>query len=125
MDLPDWDIFGLVAKVDTGARTSAIHVENVQENGDGTVSFEVVLSRKAQHKRVPVTSVVVRQATVRSSRGVADDRIVVSTRLQLGGIEKVIELTLVSRQKMKCRMLLGRTALKGDFVVDVSEVHAT
>jgi hypothetical protein len=118
VDLPDWGVDGLRAKLDTGARTSALHVTHVTEHGDGTVTFDV-LPRRRSDRKVPVTAVLVRRARVRSSTGTVTTRHVVRTRLRLGAIEREIELTLVDRGTMIHRILIGRTGLVG-VVVDPS-----
>ncbi|MEO8555018.1 MAG: RimK/LysX family protein [Kofleriaceae bacterium] len=118
VDLPDWGIDGLRAKLDTGARTSALHVTHVMELGDGRVTFEV-LPRRRSDRRVPVTALLVRITRVRSSTGSVTTRHVVRTRLRMGTIEREIELTLVDRGAMIHRMLIGRTGLTG-VVVDPS-----
>ena len=65
-----------------------------------------------------VTAPVTRRSRVRSASGHAADRIFVTTTLRLGGVEKPVELSLVCRRKMRRRVLLGRRALAGDFLVD-------
>ncbi len=125
MNLPDWGVFGLAAKIDTGARTSAIHVENIEVTGESSIKFDVILSRKQLHRRVTVATDWVRRARIRSSSGEVQERFVVTTRLVMGGIEKQIELSLVSRQKMLCRMLLGRSALGDDFAINAAEKYLT
>jgi hypothetical protein len=117
--LPDWGISHLNAKVDTGARTSALHVEDLVESGPGHVRFNVVVSLKP-HIVHPVRAKVVRWGRMRSSTGHASQRLVVRTRLRLGTVEKDIDISLISREKMRYRMLLGRQALARDFIVDVA-----
>jgi hypothetical protein len=114
VDLPEWGIRGLRAKVDTGARTSALHVENVQERPRGRVRFEVVLDRR--EGRVRVEARVRRRARVRSSTGHWTTRTFVATRLELGPLTRDIEVGLVDREQMIHRMLLGRAALTGCLV---------
>lgn len=125
VDLPEWGIEKLVVKVDSGARTSAIHVENLRELPDKMLHFEVVLSRRFNHKRVSVETPWVRRTRVRSSNGEIQERYVVQTRMVLGPVEKDIELTLVSREGMLVRMLLGRSAIGSDFVVYPDLKHMT
>lgn len=120
IDLPDWGVEHLRVKIDTGARTSALHVDEVEEMSGGYVRFWVVLDRKRAHRRVQVEAPVTRRSRVRSSSGRAEDRIFVSTRMKLGAVEKEIEISLASREPMIFRMLLGRTALHHDFLVDPS-----
>lgn len=120
VELPDWGISGLRAKVDTGARTSALHVENIRELPRDRVRFEVVLHRRKRDRRVRVVTRVRRRSRVRSSSGHQEPRIFVATRLRLGDDEREIELSLVDRERMIHRMLLGRAAVQGRFLVDVS-----
>lgn len=123
VDLPDWGIKRLGAKVDTGAQTSALHVENIESIGRGRIRFDVVVHREKRDRHFPVTARVVRRARVRSSNGHYDVRYFVETTVRIGPVEKTIEVSLVDRGKMAHRMLLGRSALRGDFVVDVSRRH--
>lgn len=121
VSLPDWGIDQIIAKIDTGARTSALHVENLVEHGNKWLEFEVVLGKVGNHKHIPVRCKFVRRARVRSSSGHTSDRYVVRTTLKIGDVAKKVEISLVSRRKMECRMLIGRTALSEDFFVDVSK----
>ncbi len=120
VDFVDWGISRLNAKVDTGARTSALHVEDMEYLPDDYASFDVVLSRIKSHRRKHVLAKISRWAKVRSSNGQYTTRCFVRTRIRIGPIEKEIELSLVSREKMSFRMILGREALERDFVIDVS-----
>lgn len=120
VDLPDWGVRRLRAKVDTGARTSALHVEDIEEMPRGRVRFDVILDRKKRHRRIQVESRVHRRGRVRSSTGHYTTRFFVKTRLRLGPSEREIEISLVDREKMLHRMLLGRSALEGLYLVDVS-----
>ena len=120
IDFPDWHIRGLKAKVDTGARSSALHVEELVEIEPGVVSFYVVLNRKSRSRR-HVQAPIVKWARVRSSTGIYRRRCFVRTRVAIGAVEKEIEVSLVCREKMLFRMLLGRQALRRDFVVDVNK----
>ncbi len=118
VDFPRWGIDGVKAKVDTGARTSALHVENLEAIDGDHVAFDVVTGRtKRRHHRV--VAEVLKWARVRSSNGHYMERCFICTRVRIGALEKDIELSLVSREKMQFRMLLGREALKHDFLVDV------
>jgi hypothetical protein len=120
VDLPDWGISRLRAKIDTGARTSALHVENLVDLGGARVGFDVRLHRKRQDRRMHVVAKVTRRGRVRSSSGHYENRIFVRTRFRIGPILRPIEISLVDRQGMLFRMLIGRTALAGSFVIDPS-----
>jgi hypothetical protein len=121
---PEWGINHIRAKVDTGARTSAIHVDHVEDLGEGRVRFDVVLKRTdPPEKYVPVEAELVRTSTVKPSTGKTQQRPVVRAMIHVGPVRKEIEISLVSRPHMTCRMLLGRTALGGDFLIDASLDH--
>lgn len=117
VSLPDWGIPRLKAKIDTGARTSAIHVGALEELPDGRVRFEVVIKEKPELHTTWVEARPVRETTVKPSSGVRQRRLVFRTRLAIGPIEREIELTLVSRKGMLCRMLVGRMALPPNALV--------
>jgi len=120
VDLPDWGVERLRAKIDTGARTSALHVQKVEELEGDRVRFSIVLHRNRHDERVTVEAPVSRRSRVRSSSGRAQERIFVKTTLVLGDVVKEIEVSLASRKRMIFRMLLGRQALGEDFLIDAS-----
>ncbi len=118
VDLPIWGIRRIKAKADTGARSSALHVENVSILPGNRVHFEVRLRRKNRDKRVAVEAPIVRRGRVKPSSGVSEARIFVRTTLRIGEVEEDIEVSLVDRENMIFRMLLGREALGKRFLVD-------
>jgi len=123
---PDWGIKRVRAKIDTGARTSAIHVAQIEELDSGHIRFEVVVRERPSRKTIWIDAErVVRESTVKPSSGDLQQRPVVKTRIILGGIQREIELSLVCRAGMLCRMLIGRTALEGAFLVDSSRKYVT
>lgn len=123
ISLPDWGIDRLVAKIDTGAKTSAIHAENIEELEGDRVKFEVITSRSSKKKPIVVETDIARKTIVRSSSGKAQTRYVVKTTLCMAGVCRKIEITLSSRKRMSRRMLVGRTTLAGNFIVDASQTH--
>ncbi len=125
VSFPEWGIFRIIAKIDTGAKTSSIHAENIVEHDDGTIEFDVVTKVRTASTWVRVRAPITRKTSVRSSSGRAQARYVVSTKIVLGGIEKEVEITLNSRKKMLRRMLVGRSTLAGTFLVDSGECHLT
>lgn len=124
MDFPDWGIKHLHAKIDTGARTSALDVDHIEMLPHHRVRFNIVLTKRAK-KRIThiVTADISRISYVKSSPIHKEKRIFVKTLIKLGPIAKEIEINLVDRSNMVYRMLLGRSALKSDFLVDVE--HAS
>jgi len=117
VSLPCWGVDRIRAKVDTGARSSALDVRRIHEAGDERVVFDLVVSRKPL-RTITCEADIVRRAHVKSSSGDGRDRIFVRTRMRLGEVEKEIEVGLVCRKHMICRMLIGRRALRPEFVVD-------
>ena len=124
VDFPDWGVKSLRARIDTGARTSALHVENVRLLAGSRVRFDVRLRRDDPTARVTVETKVSRRTPVRSSTGQAQARVFVKAHVLLGGREQLIEVGLVDRSHMLYRMLLGRSALERRFLVDVSRRYA-
>lgn len=121
--LPDWGIRSVRAKIDTGARTSAIHTGAIETLDDGRIRFEVIVRERPVRKTVWVTAEPVRESVVKPSTGEKQQRIVCRTRMRLGPVEREIELSLVPRDGMLCRMLLGRKGLDGRFIVDPSRKY--
>lgn len=124
VDFPDWGVRELSARVDTGALSSALHVENVHELAGSRVRFDVRLLRADATARVTIETKVSRRAPVRSSTGKSETRLFVKAHVRLGGVEQQIEVGLVDRRNMLYRMLLGRTALHGRYLVDVTKRYA-
>lgn len=115
---PDWHVRNIAVKADTGARTGAIDVAEIEELPDDMVRFAIRVNRKTGRMSRHITAKIARRTRVRSAFGHAHDRLFVETTLKLGGVTKTVELGLVSRKKMLCRVLLGRKALEHDFLVD-------
>lgn len=121
VELPTWGI-RIRAKVDTGAKSSAIDCADITELPDERVRFTIRLDRK-EKKQVTVEEPIALRKRVRSSTGVGHDRIFVETTLRLGESEKKVLINLVCRKTMIHRMLLGRETLGGSFLVDSSVDH--
>lgn len=121
ISLPELGIEAVKAKVDSGARSSALHtfeLETFSENGIARVRFSI---HPYQHDASVVKTCVAElldERNVTDSGGHTELRPVISTTLRLGGVTKKIEITLTNRENMKFRMLLGRTAMTGDFLID-------
>jgi len=113
------------AKVDTGARNSSIHAKNIvdfERDGETWVRFEVVNQKK---ERVTLELPLARQATIKRHFGKRQYRHVVMLGICLGDIYKETEVTLVDREGFLYDMLLGRSFLKGDFIIDISETFTS
>jgi hypothetical protein len=123
---PEWDVRPLKAKIDTGARTSALDVlsyDLLEADGQKVAELRLALTRKEPRKFQLVRAPVLGTVLVRNSSGVRERRPVVETAIRLGPVVKRVALTVTNRARMRFRMLLGRKALEGDFLVDVSKQY--
>jgi hypothetical protein len=114
--LPELGIPAIKAKIDTGARTSALHayfVEPFVRDGCAWVRFGVHPLPRRQSLELVCEAPVKDRRLVSDSGGHKEWRYVIETQLALAGHRQRIELTLTNRDTMLFRMLLGRTALQG------------
>jgi hypothetical protein len=114
--LPMLQIPAIKAKIDTGARTSALHaffVEPFERNGMQMVRFGVHPLQKRLDLEIICEAPVKDYRAVSDSGGHREMRYVIETEVVLGDLKKRIEMTLTNRDNMKFRMLLGRTAMEG------------
>jgi hypothetical protein len=119
VDIPSFGLFGIEARVDTGAQTSALHVDALADLGGGRVAFEV-RPGGARGAKQRLVLPIARRGRVRVSTGALASRVFVAARVQIGPVLRRVEVGLVDRRKMEFPMLLGRSALSGYFVVDPS-----
>jgi len=124
--LPGLGIKAIKAKVDTGARSSSLHAFNLrQSERDGVtwVHFLVHPVQRRTDETIEVEAPVLDFRSVRSSSGKAETRPVIVTEVALFGTAWPVELTLASRDQMGFRMLLGRQAFRGRFLVDAGKSY--
>ncbi|MCR9218265.1 MAG: RimK/LysX family protein [bacterium] len=120
---PELGIGPIRAKIDSGANTSALHVSDVERIDGDRVSFHIALDRHGRRLSDRLEAPIVRTSTVRSSTGHAQERFVVPLKLAVGENEFEVEVSLVCRKGMLCRMLLGRRALADRFLVDAASMY--
>jgi hypothetical protein len=121
VELPGLGGARLKAKIDTGARTSALHafdLEVSELDGATMASFELHPLQRSARETVRVQAEVAEFRMVRSSNGKVEKRPVIRTDVTLGEVTWPVEVTLTSRDEMGFRMLLGRTAVRRRFLVD-------
>jgi hypothetical protein len=119
--LPDLGVKAIKAKIDTGARSSAIHAFHIERFSRGDqdfVRFQMhPIQRETKHT-VTAEAPLLDQRHIRNSGGHAELRLVILTHAELKDHRWLIELTLTNRDVMGFRMLLGRAAVREHFLVD-------
>lgn len=118
--LPELGVDAIKMKVDTGAKTSCLHAFRLEPfERDGSPWLRIWLHPEQNSDREHVCEApIADQREVTDSGGHRELRYVIRSHLRLGNFAKPIELTLTNRDTMKFRMLLGRQAMRGNFVVD-------
>jgi hypothetical protein len=119
--LPQLGIAYIKPKIDTGARSSSLHASEVEEFQRGEKTFVRFKVHPIQRKRdfgVEAEAEVLEYRNVTSSSGQKSRRPVILTEIRILGETWPIELTLANRDEMGFRMLLGREAIRGRFLVD-------
>lgn len=121
VSIPEWGLAGVEAKIDTGAFTSSIDVSRVVifSRGDGSPpQAEIIIDAGGEHRAVTVPIIGFRR--VRNPSGQVTNRPIVEAKLSLAGKRFRTPVNLHRREGMRCRMIVGRRALAGRFIVDVS-----
>ena len=120
--IPDLGIESVKAKIDTGAKTSALHalhIKRFEKDGQPMVRFDVHPLQRDAKLTITCEAPIVDERKVRSSNGQEASRPVIQVEIELHGKRFPIELTLTNRDEMGFRMLLGRQAFRKRFLVDV------
>ncbi|HEY9771381.1 MAG TPA: RimK/LysX family protein [Coleofasciculaceae cyanobacterium] len=119
--LPQLEINQIKAKIDTGARSSALHAFNIRElsqNGKRIIRFQVHPVQRNSKTTKTTQAELLEYRKIRNSGGITQLRPVIKTEVKLGDQSWVIELSLTDRDVMGFRMLLGRQAVRNKFLVD-------
>lgn len=116
--LPQLGIPALKVKVDSGARTSALHAFGIERLNGARVRFRVHPDQNHDAAEVVAEADLVDERVVRTSGGHSELRPVVRTQMTVGELEFPVELTLSNRAMLGFRMLLGREAIRGRFLID-------
>jgi ribosomal protein S6--L-glutamate ligase len=116
--LPDLGLAALKAKIDTGARTSALHMSSVTSVSSSRIRFVVHPVPGRADLAITCSAPLAGERSVISSNGERETRYVITSTLALAGRQWPIELTLTNRETMRARMLLGRQALRQAIRID-------
>ncbi len=125
--LPELGLTAIKAKIDTGARTSALHaidiVEETADDGKVFVNFTTQPVQNNDAIQLRCRAPLVDKRKVTDSGGHASERLIVSTSLAIGGRVMDVEVSLTDRTGLLLRMLVGRTSLVPNFKVDPSQSY--
>lgn len=126
--LPELGIPAIKAKLDTGARTSALHtfqIDFFHDRGSKHVRFGIHPIRKRLDIEIFCEAEVTDFRSVTDSGGHRNKRYIITTPVAIAGESWPIEVSLASREKMLFRMLIGRTAMLGRLIVDPNRSYTT
>jgi hypothetical protein len=118
VSLPGLGIGRFIAKIDTGARSAALHATDIELSGHH-VRFTVTIGGRNHHCELPLKG----RRWVKSSNGFSEHRAVVETEVRIGRERLAIEVTLTDRTDMGVPMLLGRLSLGARFLVHPARSH--
>lgn len=121
--LPELGIRGIQVRMDTGAKTSSLHVDNItptHKDGKPWVTFDIHPDIYNVKKLVQASAQIHDVRTVRSSNGTSEERFVIRTPFQLGDDTWPIEITLTNRSEMSFLMLFGREGMGDRVLIDPS-----
>jgi len=122
--LPALGLPALRAKIDTGARTSALHAFDIEAFGPSSapkVRFAIHPIPGRDDVSIPCSAAIIDRREVTSSNGESEWRYVIASDIVLGGHRWPIEITLTDRSQLTYRMLLGRQALRDDMIITPSQ----
>lgn len=122
--LPELGISQMAAKIDTGARTSALHAEDreiFERNGERWVRFRAPKVKNQPARLIEAPIKVERE--IKNTSGIPENRFVIRTLLMLGSHRWHIDVSLADRDAMTFDLIIGRTALKGRRVL-VDPAHS-
>lgn len=121
---PEWNLFGLEAKIDTGAYTSALHCKEIYvkiiENVP-TLFFRLLDESHPEYSNEEHSFSKFTKKMVKSSFGEQEERYIIKTGILFGKRKIICSISLTDRTNMRYPVLIGRKTIKGKFVVDVSK----
>jgi ribosomal protein S6--L-glutamate ligase len=119
--LPELGIELIKAKIDSGAKTTALHADNLTKfsrDGEYWVKFSLHPLKSKPELLVECEAKLLEKRIIKSSNGTKEERFVIETQLVLGNSSYPIEVTLTNRKLMGFQMLLGRQAMNKRVLID-------
>lgn len=123
VDIPEWNIYDIEAKIDTGAYTSSLHCHHIVQINDDAVRFNLLDPSHESYDEKLFELPVYKTKSVKSSNGTVEERIIIQTTIVIAGQSVDAQLSLTDRSEMRFPLLIGRRLLKGRFLVDVTRKY--
>ncbi|GAA5520708.1 RimK/LysX family protein [Aliifodinibius salicampi] len=126
INFPEWDLFDIDAKIDTGAYTSSLHCHHIEpfsKEGRSYVRFNLLDPSHETYNEKLFELPVHATKNIKSSNGTTEQRYIIKTAIRLLDKEFKAELSLADRSEMRYPVLLGRKFINKRFVVDVSKKY--
>ncbi len=117
ISLPEFGLKAIKAKIDTGAKTSALHATDIQVMKRGSKIYVLFSVENDDGKKIHLDVPLIEERIIKSSTGEKTLRPVVETDIQLGTIKIRAQVTLINRDLMGFKMLIGRDAIKNHFLI--------
>ncbi|MBL3519201.1 ATP-dependent zinc protease [Aliarcobacter lanthieri] len=121
VDILDLDLFGLDAKIDTGAYSNSLHCDDISIDNDGFVHFKLLDKIHPSYHGRKIKLPIYKQKIVKSSNGASEFRVFIQVSILFYGKRYKTVISLTNRKDMKYPMLIGRKFLVNRFLVDVSK----
>ncbi len=126
IDFPLLSLFGLEAKIDTGAFTSALHCKDIEIriiDGIETLCFKLLDESHPEYSNNEYTFPEFSKKVIKSSFGESEERYIIKTMIQIAGKKINCSISLTDRTNMRYPVLIGRRTIKGKFIVDVGKKY--
>ncbi len=124
VDLPKMELFGLDAKIDTGADSCSLHCDEMKVKGDVVTFLLHDEVHEAYHGK-KITLPIHKIKRVKSSNGKSEERVFIKSSIKLGSKTYQAQISLANRENMKYPMLIGRRFLSRHYLIDVSHKYIT
>lgn len=121
VSLPKFKLLDLRAKIDTGAKTSALHADKIEFLNINGIRYVRFMFINDEGEEIIVKTPLIEERAIKSSNGDKTVRPVVKTDIKMGSERFEIEVTLINRDLMGFKMLIGREALNGRFLINPSK----
>jgi hypothetical protein len=128
IDLPEFDLTNIEAKIDTGAYGCSLHCHEIiieHINGKDTLKFKLLDPDHPEYEDKYICTTEFSDKLVKNSGGVVEHRFTIYTRIVLFDVNYDVEFSLTDRKKMRYPILLGRKFLKKRFLIDVSQKNVS